>query len=285
VSGSVAVLGPGAVGGAVAVRLARAGKRVVVVATPSTGAAIGADGLTLVAPDGTFTERVSVTERLDEPVALLVVAVKSTALAAALDRVAAPPPLVMPLLNGLEHMELLRARFGSAVTAGSVARFEAYRETPTRIVQTTPGLLLTTSAAEAGELLRADGMETSVEENERHVLWGKAARLAPVTAVSALTQRPLGDVLADPEWRAKLAAAVEEACAVATADGAPTTPAEQWAMIDLMPPGLLTSAARDVGAGLPSELDAIVGGVVRAGRRLDVPTPVLADLLARVEAK
>jgi 2-dehydropantoate 2-reductase len=278
-SETVAVLGPGAVGGMVAVRLAAAGTRVVAVTTSPTAVAIRDEGLTLVTPAGELTERVAAIERLDEPVALLLVAVKSTVLLAALDRIAAPPELVVPLLNGLEHLVPLRARFGAAVSAGSIGHFEAYRDGPTRIVQTTAGTVITTSSNRAAELVRTDGIETRVLADERQVLWGKAARLAPVTAASALSQRTLGELLADPDWRGTLERAVEEACAVATADGAPTTTAEQWAMIAEMPSSLLTSAARDVAAGRPSELDAIVGGVVRAGRRLGVPTPVLAGLL------
>jgi 2-dehydropantoate 2-reductase len=280
----VAVLGPGSVGGMLAVRLAAAGRRVVAVATSSTAAAIRDNGLTLVTPAGELTRRIPAVERLEEPVALLLVTVKSTVLEPALDRIAAAPELVVPLLNGLEHLLQLQARFGAAVAAGSVGRFEAYRDGPTRIVQTTVGAVIATSSSRAAELLRTDGVETRVEADDRQVLWGKAARLAPMTAVSALSQRTLGEQLAAPDWRATLEGAIEEACAVATADGATTTPAEQWAMIGEMPSSLMTSAARDIAARRPSELDAIVGGVVRAGRRLGVPTPVLAGLLERLEA-
>jgi 2-dehydropantoate 2-reductase len=283
VNDSVAVLGPGAVGGMLAVRLARAGRRVTAVGRPGSIAAIGADGLTLAAPDGTWTERLETAEHLTEQVGLLVVAVKSTMVEDALPRVAVEPRLIVPLLNGVEHLAVLRARFGDAVSAGSVGRFEAYREGPTRIVQTTPSPLLTVSSPAVADLLRVEAVEVELEWNEKLVLWRKAARLAPVTAVSALTQRPLGELRADSGWQRALEAGVEEACAVATADGAPTTPAEQWEMIGLMPPTLLTSAARDVAAGRPSELDAIVGGVVRAGQRLGVPTPVLAGLLEQLE--
>ena len=61
-------------------------------------------------------------------------------------------------------------------------------------------------------------------------------------------------------------------------------PAEQWASSTSLPHGLTTSTARDVAAGRPSELDAIVGGVVRAGQRLGVPTPTLEELLAQCPA-
>ena len=79
----------------------------------------------------------------------------------------------------------------------------------------------------------------------------------------------------DPGWRERLVRALDEAVAVAAADGVRLSAADQWAKIEAMPAELTTSAARDAAAGRPTELDAITGSVVRAGRRLDVPTPVL----------
>ncbi len=63
---TVAVLGPGAVGGALATRMADAGERVVCVARPETAAAIAADGLTLVTDAGELHADVDAVERLDE---------------------------------------------------------------------------------------------------------------------------------------------------------------------------------------------------------------------------
>jgi 2-dehydropantoate 2-reductase len=138
--------------------------------------------------------------------------------------------------------------------------------------------------ADAVEPLRAAGVDVHVGASEREVLWRKAARLAPLAAVTSATGLAVGGILGDPGARETLAAALREACAVAAGDGAPVDPAAQWAMIEALPPALTTSTARDVAAGRPSELDAIVGSVVRAGRRLGVPTPVLDDLLGRLHA-
>jgi 2-dehydropantoate 2-reductase len=52
-----------------------------------------------------------------------------------------------------------------------------------------------------------------------------------------------------------------------------------------MPAELTTSAGRDAAAGRPTELDAITGSVVRAGRRLGIPTPVLAELLEEARCR
>jgi ketopantoate reductase len=90
----------------------------------------------------------------------------------------------------------------------------------------------------------------------------------------------LDKLIDDPDLRA----ALEEACAVAAADGAPIAAGEQWAVIESLPAGLTSSAARDVAAGRPSELDALVGAVVRAGRRLGVRTPTLDRLEAACRA-
>ena len=57
----------------------------------------------------------------------------------------------------------------------------------------------------------------------------------------------------------------------------------EWEIIDAMPPLLTSSTARDIAAGRVSELDAITGAAVRAGRRLGIATPVLESLLAEAE--
>jgi 2-dehydropantoate 2-reductase len=217
-------------------------------------------------------------ETLEEPVELLLVTVKAPGLAEALGRIRAEPVLVLPLLNGLEHMAVLRERFLS-VTAATIGRLEAFREGTTRIVQH-KGALVTVAGNAVPEALVRAGVETRLGGSEVDVLWEKLARQAPLAALTSLTGEPTGAVRSD----ARLRTAVEEAVAVAVADGAHTTLAEQWSIIESLPPELTTSTARDVAAGRPSELDAIAGGVVRAGRRLGVPTPTFEALLEQCPA-
>jgi 2-dehydropantoate 2-reductase len=278
---TVAVLGPGAVGGALAVRLSSA-YRVVCV-----GPRVLPE-LTLVAGGREVGARVEVVERLEERVDLLLITVKAPALEDAIERIGPSPAAAVPLLNGLEHVDAIRARLGSCVAAGSLSRFEAYRVDAAHVVQTTPSGVVTLASDDlaldrlehVAAILRHTNLEVRLGESERAVLWEKVARMAPLAALTAATQRPVGELRSDP----RLEAGIEEACAVATADGVPTSPAEQWAIIESMAPTLTTSAARDVAAGRPSELDAITGAVVRAGRRLGVPTPTLEELLAACPA-
>jgi 2-dehydropantoate 2-reductase len=218
---------------------------------------------------------------------LLLVTVKAPALDDALGRVQAPATTVIPLLNGIEHMQTIRSGLPeSAVVAGSVGLIEAYLEQPGVIVQNTPAVVLTLAEDVEGadaELLNRSAAEVRVNGSESEVLWTKLARQAPVAAATALTQRPIGELRTDPEWRRRLEAAVDETCSVAAAEGVSLAQKAQWEIIDAMPADLSSSTARDVAAGRPSELDAITGAAVRAGRRLGVPTPTLERLFVEAE--
>jgi 2-dehydropantoate 2-reductase len=284
---TVAVLGPGAVGGVLAVGLVRAGVRVVCVARTDTAELIRSEGLTLRHGQEVETARPEAVTELREPVELLLVAVKAPALDDALGRVQAPPETVIPQLNGIEHMETLRRRLpDSRVVAGSIGWIEAWLERPGVILQNTPRVVMTLSSdadAATAELLRRSGVEARVNGSEAAVLWEKLARQAPVAAATALTQRPIGELRSDPEWRSRLEEAIRETCAVASADGAPLVPETQWGIIESMPPLLTSSTARDIAAGRPSELDAITGAAVRAAHRLGVAVPALESLLREAE--
>jgi 2-dehydropantoate 2-reductase len=128
------------------------------------------------------------------------------------------------------------------------------------------------------ELLERSGIEVRVDGSAAEVLWEKLARQAATAAVTSITQRPVGELRSDPEWGPRFRQAIEEACAVAKADGVTLSAEAEWAIIEAMPPLLTSSTARDIAAGVPSELDAITGAAVRAGDRLGVDTPVLTEL-------
>jgi 2-dehydropantoate 2-reductase len=275
---TVAVLGPGAVGGALGVRMARGGERVICVAKPEAARSIAEEGFTLRTDGGEHTERLAAVTELEEPVDLLLVTVKAYALDDALARIGAEPGLVLPLLNGLEHMEALRARFRSVVGA-TIGGFEGYKESTTLVVQQTPGVV-SVAAREAPEQLEHGGIETRAGDSEQDVLWEKLARQGPIAVLTSATGQTIGELRAG----VRLRAAVQEACAVAGADGASTTFEEQWAIVESLPAWATSSTARDVAAGRPSELDAIGGAVVRAGARLGVPTPTIEEALAACPA-
>lgn len=134
---NVAVLGPGGVGGLVAAALSRAGTRVAVVARHSTAATIAERGVRVRSVLlGDFTAHPSAVARLDEDVDVLIVATKAAGLREALDRIDAAPRLVLPLLNGLDHIAVLRERFGDDPVVAGTIRVEADRPEPGIVVHT-----------------------------------------------------------------------------------------------------------------------------------------------------
>ena len=159
----LAVLGPGGVGGLLAGVLDRAGTEVVVVARPSTAATINGDGLSIASVTfGEFVSRPRAVSELEEPVDGLIVATKAAGLSDALGRIVGDPPVVLPLLNGLDHLAVLRDRFApQSVLAGTI-RVEADRPEPGVVVHTSPFLLvemacLAPAVAQAGRATAAVG--------------------------------------------------------------------------------------------------------------------------------
>ncbi|HET7367290.1 MAG TPA: 2-dehydropantoate 2-reductase [Gaiella sp.] len=282
----LAVLGLGGVGGALAARTGA-----LCVGTERTVEAIRERGLTLVHGAETTVVHPEATTRLEQPVPLLVVAVKAYDLDAALDRVdpdALDGAVVLPLLNGLEHVDAIRGLLdGIAVAAGTIGVFSAAATEPAVVVQATAGPATIRAASQdvdretlAAALapLEVPGVEVVLEDDERAVLWEKAVRLAVLAAATTASGLAVGALRGDPAWRVRMRAAVGEVTATAEADSVPMSAEAQWGMIEAMQPELTTSAARDAAAGRPTELDAIVGSIVRAAARLGVATPALEAL-------
>lgn len=287
---SIAILGPGGVGGFLAGALAHAGQDVVVVAREPTAELISREGLDVRSVRlGNFHARPDVTTRLTDSIDILVVATKATTLPDALQRVEAMPGLVVPLLNGLDHITTLRERFGAAGVAAGTIRIEADRPQRGQIVQTSPFLRVELASQDPAlqERLRelADAFEhaqvpTTVDSNEAQVLWGKLVRLNPLALTTSAYDQPIGVIRS--EHRDELDACIREAVAVANADGAPINPSSPLNELDDAHAELTSSMQRDIAAGRAPELDAIAGSVLRAAARHGIECPTTARLAAAV---
>ncbi len=288
----LAVLGAGGVGGFVAAALSAAGENVVVVAREETAGVIGAGGLTVRSVVlGDFTARPQVTTSLCDDVDVLFVATKAVGLEAALERVAAAPRLVVPLLNGIDHLALLRDRYGAARVPAAVIRIESDRPAPGEIVQTSPSCRIDLAAwnatppaavaAVAATLERA-GIPARISSSGADVMWSKLARLCPLALTTSASDRPIGYVRADPRWRSALEGAIGETVHVANADGASLDPADTLAELESAHPELGSSMQRDIAAGREPELDAVAGAVLRAAARHGLRCPTIQWLADRV---
>jgi 2-dehydropantoate 2-reductase len=285
------VLGAGGVGGLVAALLDRAGIAATVVAREETAAVIGRQGLEVSSVRfGEFIARPRALTRMEADHDVLIVATKAAGLTPALERIAGAPGLVVPLLNGIDHLELLRARFGSAVVAATI-RVESNRVEPGVIVHSSSFLRIEMATADRerrssveafGARLTAAGFDIGIGESEAQVMWSKLVRLNALSAVTSASGLSLGEILGDETWRARLRAAVVEGAVVAAAEGATIDPAKVMSLFAQDHPTLGSSMARDIAAGREPELDAIAGAVLRAADRHGVPAPAIELLVEEI---
>lgn len=270
-----------------AAALERAGSRVTVVAREETAGAIAAGGIDVESARlGPMRAEPEAVTQLARDVDVLVVAVKATGLAQSLERIQAEPHLVVPMLNGLDHLETLRERFGPRAVAAAI-RIESTRAAPTHIDQTSPFLLVEMATTNPrmsaaihafADTLNEAGVPARVRQHEPDVMWAKLVRLNALALTTTAFDLPLGPIRDDPEKRADLAACMREAAAVAAADGSEQDPTRTMEELDEAHAELDSSMHRDVSAGREPELDAIAGSVLRAAARHGLSCPAIERL-------
>ena len=290
-----AVLGAGGVGGLVGGALATAGHPVTLLVRP--GRRDEYPELLSVESDvlGSFQAQVRVAERLDEPFDVVWISVKATVLEEAVDSV--PPEklgsgVVIPLLNGVDHVEQLRERYGIERVVPGAIRVEAEQLGPGRVrhlssfadVQIAPGSTTRERAEVLCEELRGAGLGCEVYEDEVTMLWTKLCFLAPFALTTTASGGPLGTVRSDAQWRVLLEACVNEACAVGVAEGAKVASGPILAALEGLPDGFRSSMQKDVAAGRPPEVDAIAGPILRGGSEHGIEVSATRVLVERIAA-
>ena len=285
-----AILGAGAIGGLMGTALGYIGEDVALIVRPEKLPAFP-QTLTLHQPDRTVAAPAHPIAKLTVPVDVLWIATKTYQLESALEAIVTPPRVVAPLLNGTDHIALLRSRFGNDRVIPATIAVGADRKAEGEFVQ---GNVVRLHVAASGEALLGRVL-TGLQErlgfvcgfvaNEQTLLWNKLCFLAPFALVTAASGMDKGGVFADPQWKRRLYAAVDEAAAVANAWGAEIDAAAIKSIMDPLPTAMRSSLAKDLIAGRRLELDAIAGPIVRGGEKFGIATPVVRELTAEIEAK
>src|SRR5450755_1171539 len=204
-----AILGAGAIGGLIGTMLSSLGDDVVVVVRPEKLAAYPKH-LSLERPSGTVTATAKAVSLLTEPMDALWIATKTYQLQSALESVHSSPGLVIPLLNGVDHVAILRTQFGQErVVPGTIA-VEAESPAPGQFIQRSPVVRLnlasigeTIFGALVGRLSNL-GFACQFLSNEQTLLWGKLCFLGPFALVTSASGLNIGEILADAMWKQKL---------------------------------------------------------------------------------
>jgi 2-dehydropantoate 2-reductase len=279
----VAVLGPGGVGGLLAALLARAGNSVVVLAGDSTAEAIAKGGLRIESRIfGGFEVKVQTASQLESEVDVCLITVKATQLERALERIpkdAVGEALVIPFLNGLDHVDFLRARYGAMRAEPGVVR----QTSPFAAAEIATSDRVRDRVGRFAAQLRAAGLDVKLREDETAMLWDKIALLGPLALLTTHERGNVGVIRA--RRRDDAIALISEVAAVAKAEGASPEPEAAVRMLDAAPESFETSMQRDQAAGRPIELDAIGGAVLRHAAAAGVPVPVTARLVEELRER
>ena len=285
------ILGAGGVGGLIGACLAHAGDSVTLVVRREALAQYPRQ-LHLESPFGNFTVNVSVAG--DVPaVDVLWIAVKATQLEPALSAFKNPDAVraIVPLLNGIDHVSMLRARYGSGRVIPATIAVETERVSPGHIVHRSPFARLNVLSAGRGPLgttvdqLQQIGFECRFVDDEPTLMWGKLVFLAPFALSTTAADKTTGEILADPEWRQLGLTCLREACAVAVAEGAKIDADAVIAGVMKMPGNMRSSMQKDVEQRKAPELEAIAGPILRGARRHGIEVPATLKLVAEVEQR
>jgi 2-dehydropantoate 2-reductase len=277
------VLGSGGIGGLLAGALARSGADVRLLLRPESLAGYSGHVRIESVVLGEFEVEIPASSDIVGPVDVLWVTTKATQLESALSL--APPEavgdaVVVPLLNGVDHVDLLRSRYSNVV--GAAIRVESERVAPGLVRQKSPFLRVDIVGATAVQTALSDaGIECRSRDDEVGLLWEKLVFLAPVALATTAFDAPLGAVRADVSF----AGCRDEACSAARAAGAEVDLHSIRVLHEAAPAEMQSSMQKDVAARREPELDAIAGPIVGLGRELSFATGFTEGLVDRIRAR
>jgi 2-dehydropantoate 2-reductase len=283
-----AILGAGAIGGLIGTVLSSLGEDVTMIVRQQSLSDYPAN-LSLERPSSPLSAPAKAVSALTDPPDVLWIATKTYQMEPALENVRTTPRSVVPLLNGIDHVAVLRSRFGhDRVIPGTIA-VEAEKAAPGRFIQRSP--VVRFNLAASGEpLLGAIVAQLSNQAfackfiaNEQTLLWGKLCFLGPFALATSASGMNIGEILADTIWKQKLHSAIAEACAVANASGAGLDVSQLQKTFESAPPTMRSSMQKDLVAGRQLELDAIGGPIVRGGKHYGIDVPTTKNLIESIE--
>ena len=285
-----AVLGMGAIGGLMATALSSVGEEVTGVVRREKVAGFPRR-ISLEQPGGSVAGEVRAVATLDNSVDVLWIATKTYQLESALEHITTAPNAILPLLNGIDHVAALRARFGDDRVLPATIAVEAERAAEGRYVQRSALRLNLSAKAEpllgaiVARLEERLGFSCKFFDNEQTLLWTKLCFLAPFALATSASGKDKGGIFADAAWKAKLYSAIEEASAVANASGAEVDAAKLQGIFENAPATMRSSMAKDLIAGRRLELDDIAGPIIRGGAEHNIPVPTILELANAVRVR
>lgn len=295
------ILGAGAIGGYLGGRLHQSGADVTFLVRPGRRAALQRDGLVIKSPKGDVTQKVAtvLAGTKGGPYDVVMLACKAYDLESAMTAVApavGTEAAVVPLLNGLRHIEILAGKFGEARVAGGVARIGVALSPKGEIVHSSPFAAISFGERDGkparpalvalDQAIRKAGIDGGLHANIVQDLWDKWIMLCSLAALCCLMRGNSGDILEAGEGHAIVLETVEECRKVAAAAGHDPGPKGMETVRSYLTQKgsrFAASMLLDLENGAMVEADHVVGDMIARARKAGIATPILRLAFAHLQ--
>ena len=296
----ILMVGAGATGGYYGGRLAQAGRDITFLVRGKRMEQLQKDGLQIVSPLGDVTLQPKLITAAELPQAgpfdLILLSTKAYSLESAMNDVApavGPDTIILPLLNGMRHLDVLSERFGREHVMGGTVRIVADMDSEGRVHMLTDLDELTFGELNAARTPRAEhllqelsvfGYNTTLADDMVGAMWQKWWILSMMGCVGVVSGGTVAELMATPRGAELVEAILAETTSIAAANGYPADPkvlAGQRKRMTDRTSGLTSSMFRDYSRGLPVEADHIFGDML--DRANGVATPLLLGAYSRLK--
>jgi 2-dehydropantoate 2-reductase len=298
----ILVVGAGAIGGYFGGRLLAAGRDVTFLVRPKRASELVSRGLVIKSPSGDVTLNNPPTvqaDKLTEKFDVVLLSCKAFDLEDAIKSFApavGPATAIIPLLNGMLHLDVLDKKFGAERVLGGLCGIAVTLNEAREIVHLMPMQSLTFGErnGKMSERVRAiadvfasGNFGGAASEHVMQDMWEKWVFLASLAASTSLMRTSVGNILAAPGGKDFLLGMLDECSAIASAEGfKPAGPYFQRTRGNLTAEGspMTASMFRDIKAGLPVEADHVIGDLVERADAAKIPVPKLRIAYTHLKA-
>lgn len=289
----ILVVGAGSTGGYYGGRLAQAGRDVTFLVRPGRAAQLQKNGLQIVSPFGDFScvPKLVTAGQIAGTYDAVILTVKAYSLDAALEDLApavGSQTMILPVLNGMRHVDAIKARFGAQALIGGLCRIPAQLDEAGRVIQmgkfhdlaygemdgSRSDRILALDAA-----LRDAGFDAKLTPEIEREMWEKWILLAALGGICCLMRGTVGEVAAAPGGRDFSAAIVDEVVATVRAVG--KAPSDAFVTstretLTKLGSAHTSSMYRDLQKGAAVEADQIVGDLLARAKQAGISMPLLS---------
>ncbi|MEI7430391.1 MAG: 2-dehydropantoate 2-reductase [Betaproteobacteria bacterium] len=297
----ILVLGAGGIGGYYGARIQNAGGDVTFLVRQARAEQLRNSGLKVSSPFGDLqiTPKVLTKESLQEHFDVIIVSCKAYDLDSAIESIApavGENSVVLPLLNGVAHIDTLVSRFGSSRVLGGVAMISVTLGGDGEIQHLNKIHRLITGSRSApvspwleplAELLGRSGFDFTLSTGIEQAMWGKFVFLTTLAGVTCLFRASIGTILETVAGETFINGLLAECAKIAEANGHGLAEAQLsgfHGQLTEKGAGLMASMLRDIEKGGATEADHILGDMVSRAQAKGVEAPLLRLAYSHLQA-